>query len=268
MLYLIFSTTKSLFNQQSHRGSSPQIRTFAPDGRTTSSSALHHLHAAQSSDPSSSIPGNNSCSGISGNSRSPSPASCHRAASLDNRCSSPGGASSTYCGSTGDLRTPSPSQSSLVSLTDRGSASSACNSPIPPPSPRGTSISRCLSPLLIPPPASRSLVSEPAAPPASPLGALQPDLYQRRDGPLFLGSRRSGPSLGRLHLRLKYDFDRSDLHVHLIEGEYFYCNKNKNTSFQVVLPYATPICGTNINILLIFCMPHFTYCFYYYYYYY
>ena len=217
MMYMIKGCNKSIY-QQGHRGSSPQIRTFAPDGRTTSSTALHHLHAAQTSDPAS-APGNNSTTGIGGNSRSPSPASCHRAASLDNRCSSPGGASSTFCGSTGDLRTPSPSQSSLVSLTDRGSASSACNSPIPPPSPRGSTIARCLSPLMIPPPASRSLVSEPVAPPASPLGALQPDLYQRRDGPLFLGSRRSGPSLGRLHLRLKYDFDRSDLHVHLIEGE-------------------------------------------------
>lgn len=29
---------------------------------------------------------------------------------------------------------------------------------------------------------------------------------------------RNGKSLGRLHLRFKYDFDRSDLHVHLIEA--------------------------------------------------
>lgn len=28
----------------------------------------------------------------------------------------------------------------------------------------------------------------------------------------------AGPSLGRIHLRLKYDFDRSDLEVHLIEA--------------------------------------------------
>lgn len=27
-------------------------------------------------------------------------------------------------------------------------------------------------------------------PPASPLGSLQPDLYQRRDGPVFLSARR------------------------------------------------------------------------------
>lgn len=31
--------------------------------------------------------------------------------------------------------------------------------------------------------------------------------------------RRSGKTLGRLHLCLKYDFDRSDLHVHLIEAQ-------------------------------------------------
>lgn len=57
-------------------------------------------------------------------------------------------------------------------------------------------------------------------PPASPLGAIQPDLYTRKDGPLFIGggSPQNGPNLGRLHFRLKYDFDRSDLIVHLIEG--------------------------------------------------
>lgn len=58
-------------------------------------------------------------------------------------------------------------------------------------------------------------------PPASPLGAIQPDLYTRQDGPLFIGgSPKYGPSLGRLHFRLKYDFDKSDLVVHLIEGTY------------------------------------------------
>nr|CAD7201533.1 unnamed protein product [Timema douglasi] len=166
----------------SHRGSSPQIRTFAPDGR-----GVHQELGGATG----------------GVSRSPSPgSSCHRAASLDIRCSSP-------CGSMGEMRTSSPSQSSLASL---------CNSPVPPGSPRGAAIGRCLSPLLIPPAATRSLMSDPTGPPASPLGALQPDLYQRRDGPLFLTSRRSGSTFGRLHLRLSYDFDRSDLHVHLIEA--------------------------------------------------
>ncbi|XP_075213677.1 synaptotagmin beta [Lycorma delicatula] len=97
-------------------------------------------------------------------------------------------------------RTPSPSQSSLVSVC-------SSNSPV---SVRAHS----LSPLLLPP---RSSVTD--APPASPLGTLQPDLYQPREGPLFLkSSNLSGPPLGRLHLRLNYDFDRSDLHVHLIEA--------------------------------------------------
>ncbi|XP_069679365.1 synaptotagmin-5 [Periplaneta americana] len=196
----------SSFSRQGFRGSSPQIRTFAPDGRTTSSSALHRLHSA---DPGPTH-GNSSSPVAGSNSRSPSPASSYRAESLDMRCSSPGGISTSFCGSVGDLRAMSPSQ---TSLTD----TSVSNSPVPPPSPRGAALSRCLSPLLIPPAASRAVVSEPA-PPASPLGALQPDLYQRRDGPLFLGCPNSGQSLGRLHLRLKYDFDRSDLQVHLIEA--------------------------------------------------
>ncbi|KAF4524532.1 hypothetical protein B566_EDAN002805 [Ephemera danica] len=66
---------------------------------------------------------------------------------------------------------------------------------------------RCLSPLLIPP-RSPSCYD---APPSSPLGALRPDLYTRREGPLFLGDAEH--SLGRLHLRLKYDFDRSDFNL-------------------------------------------------------
>jgi len=32
-------------------------------------------------------------------------------------------------------------------------------------------------------------------PPASPLGSLQPDLYQRRDGPVFLSARRYNKTL-------------------------------------------------------------------------
>ncbi|GLV35762.1 Synaptotagmin beta [Carabus blaptoides fortunei] len=182
------SLDSGISRQQGHRGSSPQIRTYAPDGRTTT---VHHQEAAHSS--SFPLP-----------SRSPSPL---RAASLDIRCSSPGNSTLS-----GDLRTPSPSQSSLASLTG-GSVSSACNSP----SPRSNTLNRCLSPLLIPP--RGHLPDNGPAPPASPLGAIQPDLYQRQDGPLFLGNKpRTGHSLGRLHFRLKYDFDRSDLTVHLIEA--------------------------------------------------
>lgn len=32
-------------------------------------------------------------------------------------------------------------------------------------------------------------------------------------------AHRTGKHLGELHLRLQYDFDRSDLHVHLIEAK-------------------------------------------------
>lgn len=44
-------------------------------------------------------------------------------------------------------------------------------------------------------------------PPASPLGSLQPDLYQRRDGPVFLSARRyiMKTLLVKLH-RCKVDF--------------------------------------------------------------
>lgn len=109
--------------------------------------------------------------------------------------------------------------------------SSACNSPAPV-SPRGATINRCLSPLLIPPRGHTPDNGGPI-PPASPLGALQPDLYQRQDGPLFLGSKsRNGSSLGRLHFRLNYDFDRSDLTVHLIEGEY----RSKIVVFITITP--------------------------------
>jgi hypothetical protein len=118
------------------------------------------------------------------------------------------------------MRTPSPSQSSLASLT--GGSVSSCNSPIPA-SPRTVGLGRCLSPLLIPSTRAHTPEVNLSAPPASPLGAIQPDLYMRKDGPLFIGSSpKSGPSLGRLHFRLKYDFDRSDLIVHLIEGKNTY----------------------------------------------
>ncbi|CAH0759040.1 unnamed protein product [Diatraea saccharalis] len=155
----------------SHRGSSPAIRTFAPDGRTLEAGG----------------PGP----------RSPSPL---RAASLD-------------------VRAAPLAHGSLASLAD---------SPAPP-SPRHLP-PRCLSPLLMPPrriDRSNSLVESssglgPLSPGAgaaiSALGALQPDLYTKREAPLVIELEGSGPSLGRIHLRLKYDFDRSDLEVHLIEA--------------------------------------------------
>ncbi|XP_034952101.1 synaptotagmin-5 isoform X2 [Chelonus insularis] len=169
----------------SHRGSSPQIKAFGPDGRH------HHdiVHASSSYPPSRS-------------SRSPSPA---RAASLDARCSSPASFTSGIIhGGIG-----SPSQSSLSSIAT-GTSISGVSSNKPP--------NRCLSPLLIPPPRTSISDGGPTAP-ASPLGSLQPDLYQRQDGPFFLNAHcKTGRSMGRLHLYLSYDFNKSDLQVHLIEA--------------------------------------------------
>ncbi|XP_012215243.1 synaptotagmin-6 isoform X2 [Linepithema humile] len=177
----------------SHRGSSPQIRAFGPDGHH----ARHDpLHAASSYPPSRS-------------SRSPSPA---RAASLDARCASPASySSSLHSGNA------SPSQISLSSVATGVSSTCAC-SPMNAVQSTSRQTSRCLSPLLIPPP--RASISDGGPiPPASPLGSLQPDLYQRRDVCVFLNAHRTGKYLGKLHLRLRYDFDKSDLEVHLIEAQ-------------------------------------------------
>ncbi|XP_055703141.1 synaptotagmin-5 isoform X2 [Phlebotomus papatasi] len=159
-----------------HRGSSPQIRAFAPDGRST-------------------LPGEHTPLQYS---RSPSPM---RAISLDARCSS-------VVATEPDMRTSSPSQCSLVSLASGStSGSAACLTP---------KIGRCLSPLMIPP---RTPVGvETGCGPASPLGALQPDLYTRQDGPIYLTGPDSTQALGRIHLRLKYDSNLFDLAVHLIEA--------------------------------------------------
>lgn len=132
-------------------------------------------------------------------SRSPSPM---RAISLDARCASPASTIDT-CD-----RTQSPSQSSLASLTGvSGCGSMGCLSP---------KIGRCLSPLLIPPRTPAGL--DPGCGPASPLGALQLDLYTRQDGPIYLTAAETSSTLGRLHLRLRYDSNLSDLIVHLIEA--------------------------------------------------
>ena len=48
-------------------------------------------------------------------------------------------------------------------------------------------------------------------------GSIQPDLYQKKDAVLRQESKEK--TLGRLHVRLKYDFHTSDLIVHLIEGK-------------------------------------------------
>ncbi|XP_055905905.1 synaptotagmin-7 isoform X1 [Eupeodes corollae] len=163
--------------QSGHRGSSPQIRTFGPDGR-------------------SSLPSDHGLPHIS---RSPSPM---RTISLDARCCSPA-APHDLC----DIRTSSPSQSSLASIA--GSAGSICL--------QSPKVGRCLSPLLIPPRSQPGGVEQGCGP-ASPLGALQPDLYTRQDGPMYLTAPESSPALGRLHLRVKYDYHLFDLTVHLIEA--------------------------------------------------
>ncbi|XP_076619296.1 synaptotagmin beta isoform X2 [Colletes latitarsis] len=190
------SSQSSLEGPPSHRGSTSQIRSFGPDGR------YHHhhhhrdaLHAASSYPPSRS-------------SRSPSPG---RAASLDARCGSPASCSGSLISSNA-----SRSQTSLSSLAT-GVSSSCGGSSISVAHGASRSIGRSLSPLLIPPLRTSGSDGGPP-PPASPLGSIQPDLYQRRDGPIFLKTHGHGKSLGRLHLRFKYDFDRSDLHVHLIEA--------------------------------------------------
>ncbi|KAK3097765.1 hypothetical protein FSP39_012990 [Pinctada imbricata] len=48
-------------------------------------------------------------------------------------------------------------------------------------------------------------------------GAIRPDLYPRKDAVLQQSSLEQ--SLGRLHLRIKYDFRTSDIVVHLIEAQ-------------------------------------------------
>ncbi|KAH8294367.1 hypothetical protein KR054_011708 [Drosophila jambulina] len=162
-----------------HRGSSPQIRTFGPDGRSSLPSEPafpHHL------------------------ARSPSPM---RTISLDARCGSP-----AHSVDPGDMRTPSPSQSSLASLA--GGSGSGSGKGV------GVGGGRCLSPLLIPPRSQPGV--DPAMGPASPLGALQPDLYRLPDGPVYLTAPESSHAVGRLHLRVKYDYHLFDLTVHLIEA--------------------------------------------------
>lgn len=134
--------------------------------------------------------------------RSPSPM---RAISLDARCCSPASTDVS------DLRTPSPSQNSLVSLISGGTGTS-CISP---------KLNRCLSPLLIPPRTPAGV--DPGIGPASPLGALQLDLYTRQEGPMYITAPENITPLGRLHLRIKYDSQVSDLAVHLIEGNVCVC---------------------------------------------
>lgn len=139
-----------------------------------------------------------------------------RTISLDARCGSPASTDVS------DLRTPSPSQGSLASIAGCSVVSNI--------NMNSAKVGRCLSPLLIPPRTPAGV--DPAIGPASPLGALQPDLYRLPDGPLYLTAPESSPALGRLHLRVKYDYHLFDLTVHLIEGVfhyYKYCLNQINT---------------------------------------
>ncbi|KAM8709382.1 hypothetical protein ACLKA7_016223 [Drosophila subpalustris] len=181
--------------QSGHRGSSPQIRTFGPDGRSSLPSEPafpHHL------------------------ARSPSPM---RTISLDARCGSPASTDVS------DLRTPSPSQSSLASLASAGGVGSSASMVMGAAAGSvvckgvgvgGVAGGRCLSPLLIPPRPQPGV--DPSVGPASPLGALQPDLYRMPDGPVYLTAPGTSHAVGRLHLRVKYDYHLFDLTVHLIEA--------------------------------------------------
>lgn len=57
-----------------------------------------------------------------------------------------------------------------------------------------------------------------SAAPASPLGALQPDLYRGHEGPVYINAPDDNLAFGKLHFHLKYDSHLCDLAVHLIEG--------------------------------------------------
>ncbi|OXA46417.1 Synaptotagmin-1 [Folsomia candida] len=145
-----------------------------------------------------------------------------RATSLDMK-----GGSTSSNSSTVDLRisplydrTSSQSQNSLNSLSDR------TNIPM-----CGVGLrrsSRCLSPLLIPPrsPTASDGSGQSPAPLSPLLGTLQLELYQKKDVKITLpGSKQpeanlddGSKRLGQLRFQLKYDFDKSDLHVHVIEA--------------------------------------------------
>ncbi|ODN02651.1 Synaptotagmin-3 [Orchesella cincta] len=184
------------FVRKGHRGSSPAIRTFTPEGLSSGVSP-------PDSPPPQYL-----------GSRSPSPLHM-RGTSYDKNGSPNSSISDVRISPLADSKTPSHSQSSLTSLSDK-------------PLVQSRRASRCLSPLLIPPKSptpSDSSNNSPA--PLSPLlGTLQLDLYQRKDMTVFLPKdKQPGSSphdknapLGRIHFRLRYDLDKSDLHVHVIEA--------------------------------------------------
>ncbi|XP_013784990.1 synaptotagmin-6-like [Limulus polyphemus] len=105
-------------------------------------------------------------------------------------------------------RIPSPDTSTLFPVPD----------PTLRPTIAGTRPRSPASPLLSP---SYSLTSDSGASPGtvSPIGTIQPDLYTKKDMVFFQScDSEEATKHGRLHFRLKYDFDRSDLVVHVIEA--------------------------------------------------
>ncbi|XP_064490361.1 synaptotagmin-5-like isoform X2 [Ornithodoros turicata] len=109
------------------------------------------------------------------------------------------------------IRTPSPEHAGDLQHLDRPS-SPAAGRP------------RSLSPLLSPAYSVNSDTTNAGAispiGPHSLLGNIQPDLYKKKDTVFFQSkdSRCTSNKFGRLHFRLKYDFDKSDLVVHVIEA--------------------------------------------------
>ncbi|XP_076332292.1 synaptotagmin-1-like [Tachypleus tridentatus] len=106
-------------------------------------------------------------------------------------------------------RTPSPDTSTLFPVPDLTLH----------PTPAGSRPRSPASPLLSP---SYLPTSDFSASPGtvSPIGVIQPDLYTKKDMVFFHSSdNEEATKHGRLHFRLKYDFNRSDLVVHVIEAQ-------------------------------------------------
>lgn len=155
------------------------------------------------------------------------PGSCVRLSLPDVHMEEPAESSASGGSATRVRRSPLVARAKSVDaramplLVHRLSISSDRRTPSPetlpePPSPRP----RSLSPLLSPAPHAQD--------PASPIGSIQPDLYRKKEAVFFQSREASASSAsataavpahaGRLHFRLKYDFDKSDLVVHVIEA--------------------------------------------------
>uniref|UniRef100_A0A1B0AJD1 C2 domain-containing protein n=1 Tax=Glossina pallidipes TaxID=7398 RepID=A0A1B0AJD1_GLOPL len=133
--------------QSCHRGSSPQIRTFGPDGRSSlPTEPVFPYYLSRTSSP-------------------------MRTISLDARTAN------QVATEINEMRNPSTSQNNLPSCSINNISSPHCSK---------IAGGRCISPLLIPPRLPANV--DPALGPASPLGAIQPDLYKGPDGPIYLNA--------------------------------------------------------------------------------